>query len=323
MQQPQEIKWENIQHKVICRECKEDPPRFTEEYSSGDLVCLSCGLVADIGGSLIDTRAEWRTFSGDGDDSRADPTRAGDGANPYFMGDQLRTRISGEGGDSVALSRTQGKVVDENEKINEKLRKLYASAEAWCAAGGLIGVVVDTSKQYIKLAHQRNWWRSISDDVILACIYNACKEAGVARTMKEISQIPSVPPHWTKQVTRLQKFLAEAKLAEGAEKGSPSDELQHIGEVKSTTAGDMMTRFAQGLKLPYWVVTLGQQISSATSEAQTFDSRGAPTVGGAIMYVLLHLIGQPKPVEDMVRFSGVTRGSKPLSVCWYEKLMMK
>lgn len=30
---------------LMCPDCKENPPNLTEEFSSGDVVCMSCGVV--------------------------------------------------------------------------------------------------------------------------------------------------------------------------------------------------------------------------------------------------------------------------------------
>lgn len=44
--------------RLICPDCKDSHPNIVEEYSSGDLVCGSCGLV--LGDRIIDERSEWR-----------------------------------------------------------------------------------------------------------------------------------------------------------------------------------------------------------------------------------------------------------------------
>jgi transcription initiation factor TFIIB len=44
--------------RLICPECRDPNPSIREEFSSGDLVCGSCGLV--LGDRIVDTRSEWR-----------------------------------------------------------------------------------------------------------------------------------------------------------------------------------------------------------------------------------------------------------------------
>lgn len=46
---------ENLTLKEICPDCREDPPDLVEEFSSGDMVCGSCGLV--LKGRIVDTRS--------------------------------------------------------------------------------------------------------------------------------------------------------------------------------------------------------------------------------------------------------------------------
>lgn len=53
----------NLNVKLICPDCKNDPPQIVEEFASGDLVCGDCGLI--LGDRIIDTRSEWRTFAND------------------------------------------------------------------------------------------------------------------------------------------------------------------------------------------------------------------------------------------------------------------
>ena len=53
----------NLNVKLLCPDCKIDPPQIVEEFASGDLVCGDCGLI--LGDRIIDTRSEWRTFAND------------------------------------------------------------------------------------------------------------------------------------------------------------------------------------------------------------------------------------------------------------------
>lgn len=45
---------------LICPDCKLNPPYLIEEFSRGDTICGSCGMV--LAERAIDTRSEWRTF---------------------------------------------------------------------------------------------------------------------------------------------------------------------------------------------------------------------------------------------------------------------
>lgn len=40
-----EYKESQISNILLCPDCKENPPNLVEEFSSGDMVCATCGLV--------------------------------------------------------------------------------------------------------------------------------------------------------------------------------------------------------------------------------------------------------------------------------------
>ena len=44
--------------RLICPDCRDPNPNIVEEFSGGDLVCGTCGLV--LGDRVVDTRSEWR-----------------------------------------------------------------------------------------------------------------------------------------------------------------------------------------------------------------------------------------------------------------------
>ena|ERR1700761_9165291 len=46
--------------RLICPDCGDPNPNIVEEFSSGDLVCGSCGLV--LGDRIVDTRSECKFF---------------------------------------------------------------------------------------------------------------------------------------------------------------------------------------------------------------------------------------------------------------------
>jgi transcription initiation factor TFIIB len=83
--QPQvEQEWRQpLAIKLVCQECRIDPPNLVEEGSAGDIICADCGLVLQ--SHVVDMRSEWRTFSND-DQGNDDPSRVGEAANPLLNG---------------------------------------------------------------------------------------------------------------------------------------------------------------------------------------------------------------------------------------------
>lgn len=47
-QEEDEYKDAALSNILMCPDCQENPPNLTEEFSSGDVVCTSCGVVVRI-----------------------------------------------------------------------------------------------------------------------------------------------------------------------------------------------------------------------------------------------------------------------------------
>ena len=205
---PQEQWRENLNMQMICRDCKEIPPNLVEEFSSGDMVCGSCGLV--LGDRIVDTRSEWRTFSND-DQGNDDPSRVGDGANPLLNGSQLQTTISfGDGSSSRSrdLHRAQNK--STHDKSTKGLLAAYKEIGALCDAMSIPKNVSDTAKHLFKMVNDAGAFKGKSQDTIIAgCIFIACRQCKVPRTFREIFALTKVSKAEIGRIFKaLEKFFA-------------------------------------------------------------------------------------------------------------------
>ena len=181
----------NLNMHLICRECKEFPPNLVEEFSSGDTVCGSCGLV--LGDRIVDTRSEWRTFSND-DQAGDDPSRVGDAANPLLNGSQLQTSISfggGNGGRNRDLQRAQSKAT--HDKGTKALLAAYKEIDAFAESMQVPKVVADSTKGMYKEVHDANAFRGKSQETLIAgMLFIACRQHKVPRTFREVFALTKV-----------------------------------------------------------------------------------------------------------------------------------
>jgi len=205
---PQEAWRENLNMQMICRDCKEYPPNLVEEFSSGDMVCGSCGLV--LGDRIVDTRSEWRTFSND-DQGNDDPSRVGDGANPLLNGSQLQTNISygaGNAGRNRDLQRAQNKAT--HDKSTKSLLTAYKEIGAFCDAMAIPKNVSDTAKHLFKMVNDAGAFKGKSQETIIAgCIFIACRQCKVPRTFREIFALTKVSKAEIGRIFKaLEKFFA-------------------------------------------------------------------------------------------------------------------
>jgi len=212
---PTEEPWrENLNMQMICRDCKEYPPNLVEEFSSGDMVCGSCGLV--LGDRIVDTRSEWRTFSND-DQGNDDPSRVGDGANPLLNGSQLQTSISfgdGSSARSRELHRAQNKAT--HDKATKGLLAAYKEIGALCDAWSITKNISDTAKHLFKMVDDAKAFKGKSQDAIIAgCIFIACRQCKNPRTFREIFALTNVSK---KEIGRIFKSLEKFFAAQNKER---------------------------------------------------------------------------------------------------------
>ena len=206
---PQEQWRENLNMQMICRDCKEVPPNLVEEFSSGDMVCGSCGLV--LGDRIVDTRSEWRTFSND-DQGNDDPSRVGDGPNVLLNGAQLQTGIAysdGANSKSRDLYRAQNK--STHDKSTKGLLAAYKELGALCDAMSIPKSVSDYAKQLFKKVHDAGAFRGKSQETIVAgCLFIACRQMKVPRTFREIFALTRVTKAEIGRIFKsLEKFFAK------------------------------------------------------------------------------------------------------------------
>ena len=208
-------KWnQDLNLHMICPDCKEFPPNLVEEFSSGDMVCGSCGLV--LGDRIVDTRSEWRTFSND-DQGNDDPSRVGEGANPLLNGSQLATTIAfGEGFRSHELHRAHGR--STADKATKTLLAAYKEIGAHCDAVSIPKNVSDAAKHLFKIVDDAKAMKGKSQESIIAgCIFIACRQCGVPRTFREVYALTKVSK---KEIGRtfkaLEKFFNQDSLGKQA-----------------------------------------------------------------------------------------------------------
>lgn len=202
---------ENLNITMICPACKEDPPNLVEEFSCGDLVCGSCGLV--LGEHTVDQRSEWRTFSND-DSTGDDPSRVGDGPNLLLNGGQMETQIAFGDGNARSKDLHRAQKKSTHSKSNQDLMQAYKVISAHCEAANIPKNIIDVAKHLFKLVDDAKAMKGKSQDAIVAgCIFIACRQGGLPRTFREIYNLTKVPK---KDIGRtfkaLEKFFADHNL---------------------------------------------------------------------------------------------------------------
>lgn len=297
---------EDLNNILMCRDCKEYPPRLVEEFSSGDMVCESCGLV--VSERMIDTRSEWRTFSND-DQGNDDPSRVGDGPNLMIDGDQLQTTIAFEGKNARNLSHLQNKL--NNDKASKALLAAYRDIQSLTDSINTGTQVANAAKHIYKLVEDNKALKGKSQEAIIAgCIFIACRQTGVPRTFREIYSLTKVSKKEIGRVFKqleafLQKMGGEDEIAQA------SAYTQTYQAKGSTSAVELCARYCSNLNFrnPVHVENVARSLAEKGTQVADLAGRSPLSVAAACIYMASYLVGEPRNSKEISIVAGVSDGT--------------
>ncbi|KAI0101003.1 cyclin-like protein [Nemania sp. FL0031] len=302
---------QNLNEIMQCPDCREFPPNLVEEFSSGDMVCASCGLV--LGDRIIDTRSEWRTFAND-DQNNDDPSRVGDSVNPLLNGSQLETNIAFEGKDARELQRLQSKANKKNEKetkqSNTALLAAYREISNFCDAMNISKTTQDAAKHIFKMTDDAKYFKGKSTEVIIAgCIFIACRQSNAPRTFREIFALTKVPK---KEIGRtfkmLEKFLQDDKnkqFIRAINQDAPPP------TISATSATELCGRYCSGLRFSnnHLMARFSSELCEKSSSVKDLAGRSPLSVAAACIYMISHLMGESRSSKQIAAVAGVSDGT--------------
>ncbi|KAK0780177.1 transcription initiation factor IIB [Friedmanniomyces endolithicus] len=301
-QPKQQEEWlENLNVKMICKDCKEDPPELYEDHSSGDLMCANCGLV--MMQRTVDMSSEWRTFSND-DQGNDDPSRVGDGPNSLLNGAQLNTSIAfGDGMKSRELHRAQNKSnLDKNNKL---LLQAYKQIGALCDGWLLPGTVSDTAKHLYKDADESRLFKGKSPEALIAgCLFLACRYNNVPRSFREVTELTKVSK---KEIGRtfktLEQFLMNRDKESSKAKVSTAGGQVVAQEGYTGTAGadpaDLCERYCDVLNMARPTSNVAVALAGRMTAIGILAGRSPLSSAAACIFMAGHLMNQPKTAKDI------------------------
>ncbi|BFZ65174.1 transcription initiation factor IIB [Saitoella coloradoensis] len=295
--------------KVICKYCQEDPPNLVENFSDGDLVCGTCGLVMP-GGPIVDTRSEWRTFAND--EGGDDPSRVGAASNDLLPGNQLDTIISsrdGSTGRARELARAQGK--STSARNERQLVEAHKIIQQFCDAINLPKQITDVVKHlYNRVQDAKTLKGKTQDSIIASCIVIATRQSDVPRTFKEICALTRVEKRDLGRVFKVvEKVLQEqAQAGETEAIANPHMDSSRTAytATQATDAADLMSRFCSALDLPVYVQTAATELAKKDAAKTKLAGRAPTTIASAEIYFMSHLFGMGRSAADISKIAGVS-----------------
>ncbi|KAG5985097.1 hypothetical protein E4U55_001601 [Claviceps digitariae] len=298
---------EDLNNVLCCPDCKEIPPNLIEEFSSGDMVCQSCGVV--VGTRIIDTRSEWRTFAND-DHGGDDPSRVGGPQDEFVEGEQLATTVAfSESKAHKALSRTQNNA--NQDKGQKGLMEAYKLIVTYCETINMGQNVSNAAKHIFKLVDKHKFMKGKPQDVVIAgCIFIACRQNNVPRTFKEIFQLTRVSKKEVGRIFKhLQSFLQKLQDSDG--EGATG--LNTVTSYENTSVGaeDLCSRYVSqlGFKNQQKITKISRELAEKANDISALAGRSPLSVAAACIYMACHLMREPRPSPPIAKQAGVSDGT--------------
>lgn len=161
----------------------------------GYMTCQKCG---DVGVSCIDSSAEWRYY-GQEDSKSFDPSRCGGAANYLIPGSGLGTAIRRDRWKRESYRMRCARQFHDWNSLSYKGRNLYTifdRLQQLAHKNGINNMITEHAKALYKRVTDMQLFRGENKEGLIAnCMYRACKEKNVPRSIKEIAQIFGCDEH--------------------------------------------------------------------------------------------------------------------------------
>jgi transcription initiation factor TFIIB len=276
-----------------CPEC--DSEHLVRDYTRGELVCDSCGLVVSEG--HIDPGPEWTAYSVEESDRLA---RAGGPRSymqkalglstviPFATRDSRGNAIPfSERGKYFRMRKLQ-KHANHSRPGERSLPDVIRQLDRIASLLGLPRSVKEESTYIGKKALESGLLRGRSiDTLVAAAIYAACRISGVPRTLEEMAQATGLP----------KKSVAKAYGA--LQRGLKL-------RVPPSKAADYVPRFCSALKLSPEAEAEAYRILRRIEDAEGTSSLSPVGTAAAAIYLASLACGERRPQKAIARVAGVS-----------------
>ncbi|KAK2634154.1 hypothetical protein Ddye_028946 [Dipteronia dyeriana] len=266
-----------------CLECKKTT-EIVVDNRTGDTICAECGLVLDA--RSIQETMEWRTFTDDNNDR--DPNRVGKAENPLLSYANLITHISNPKPSDVSKGNvlSRKRLHDSDGVLIRRFGLIADMADRL----GLQQTIQHRAGEIYKDVEEHKTCRGRKLDAVLAaCMFIACRESKLSRTLKEF--------------TTVSNGLKEKEINKAVDQIRKRLEVQ-MGAVQ---AGEYVRRFCSYLGMNTKTV---KAVHEAVVRTEDLDVRRSPkSVLAAIIYMITQLSVDKKSLKDISLAAEVAQGT--------------
>ena len=291
---------ESLEKKEKEKKCCENIENYI--YTEAEIKCKCCDSLID---DILNV-PEWRYY-GSQDSKKSDPTRCGMPVNLLLPGSSLGTSINNKGNIYDRLSTRQNW---NSMPYKERSKyKVFMEISSKCGENNLPNIISETAKSLYSVISDTKISRGKNrKGIIAACVFNACKECKVPRSIKEIAKMFDMDPKiLTKGCKNYTEISRLNKINVKREQGSETINLI-----------DFIERFCYNLSLSEKDMEIIKDISNICKSLNLVYDNTPPAMASGCIYLLLQLKKidiSKKMISDNCNISEVT-----INKC-YKKLL--
>ncbi|MHC1598979.1 MAG: transcription initiation factor IIB [Candidatus Methanofastidiosia archaeon] len=284
---------EGTKTKQMCPECGSN--RLVRDFDRGELICATCGLV--LKDKFYDMGPEWRAFDSEQRDKRG---RVGAPMTFTIHDKGLSTMIDWRnkdvhGRDISPTSRAQiyrlrkwQRRIRVSDAAERNLAFAMAELDRISSHLSLPRSIREAAAIIYRKAVEQNLIRGRSiESVTASCIYAACRQRGVPRTLEEIAEYARVDK---KEIGRSYRFIVK--------------ELNI--RINPTNPTDYIPRFSSELGLSSHVQQRAIEIINQAIDMGLTSGRGPMGIAAAALYIASIEGGERRTQRDVSEVAKVT-----------------
>ena len=251
--------------------CCDNPENYLQDEEI--IVCSKCGKSIN---NIINS-PEWRYY-GSEDSKRSDPTRCGMPVNLLLPNSSVGTTINNRGNYMDRLSTRQrwnSMPYKERSKY-----KIFVDIETKCNTNNIPKIIVETSKSlYSVIAETKISRGQNRKGVIAACVFNACKECKVPRSIKEISKIFDIDSKvLTKGCKNYTEIIRLNKIS-----------INRYQNLDTIQLGDFIDRFCYNLSINEEDTRIIKTVAEVSDDLHLTYDNTPPAMATGCIYLVVKL----------------------------------
>ncbi|KAH7554487.1 hypothetical protein ACOSP7_028120 [Xanthoceras sorbifolium] len=272
-----------MESESYCLGCKKST-EIVVDNRSGDTICTDCGLVLEAW--IIQETMEWRTFTDDSNNDR-DPNRVGQAENPLLTCANLITHISNpKPSDASKGVLPLRRLHDPDAVFIRGFDMIAAMADRL----GIVQTIQHRAGEIYKRVEDHKTCRGRKVDAVsAACLFIACRESKLSRTLKEFAMVSNGVRE--KEINRAVDIIRK----------------QLEVRMGSVQIGEYVGRFCSYLGMHKKTV---KAVHEVVRRAEELDVRRSPkSVLAAIIYMITQLSDDKKSLRDVSIAAEVAEGT--------------